>query len=74
MAQQHTAKLIVNCVDLALQRVGLAQRRDEELREALQRAAQRARLHVKVVVGRLLPAAKALLLSTEGMPAPAPNG
>ena len=58
-----TGELVVHGVDLALQRVGLAQRRDEELREALQRAPQRLRLHVKVVVGVLLRAAWPLIVT-----------
>jgi hypothetical protein len=51
---ESTRELIVDGVDFALEGVFLAERRDEELRKAFQRAEQRGRLAVKLIVGVLL--------------------
>lgn len=50
----HPHKLAVHGLYLPLQRIRPEQRRHKKLGKALQRAPQRCRLHLKVVVGVLL--------------------
>ena len=63
---QHARKLRVDRLDLALQGARGAERRDEELREALERAFEVRRRDLKVVVGVLLLAVVRWVVSCGG--------